>query len=138
MRLTNRILPALAIVLAGATATAAAPAAKQRDDAKPGYDGVWQISLVAESGLCDTSYRYAIAIDNGSVRYIPGPGSSPASVSGQIGNDGRVDLDIRRSIASVDAVGRLNGKTGSGTWRLGLLGCSGRWNAQRQTVTANR
>ena len=61
------------------------------------------------------------------------PGDSPTTVSGRIGSDGAVDLDIRRSIAKVDANGRLNGKAGSGTWQLGMLGCSGRWTAQKRT-----
>jgi hypothetical protein len=102
----------------------AAPAAR--------HDGTWSVSMVTVSGLCDASYNYSIAIENGNVRYLQAPGDSPTTVSGRIGPDGNVDLDIRRSIAKVDAEGRLNGKSGSGTWRLGMLGCEGRWNAQKR------
>jgi hypothetical protein len=97
------------------------------------HDGTWSIRMVTDAGICDRSYDYSIAIENGSVRYLLAPGDSPTSVSGRIGPDGSVDLDIRRSIAKVDANGRLNGKSGAGTWKLGMLGCSGRWTAQKRS-----
>ena len=97
------------------------------------HNGTWSVQMVTDSGLCDRSYSYSIAIENGSVRYLLAPGDSPTTVSGRVGPDGTVDLDIRRSIAKVDANGRLNGKSGSGTWQLGMLGCSGRWTAQKRS-----
>jgi hypothetical protein len=96
-------------------------------------DGTWSVQMVTDSGLCDRTYGYSIAIENGNVRYLLAPGDSPTTVSGRIGPDGAVDLDIRRSIAKVDATGRLNGKSGSGTWTLGMLGCRGRWTAQKRS-----
>lgn len=114
----------LGIILTGGAM--AAPPAK--------HDGTWSVRMVTDSGICDSSYNYSIAIDNGNVRYIPAPGDSPTTVSGQIGPNGAVDLDIRRSIARVDANGRLSGKSGSGTWQLGMLGCSGRWTAQKRSA----
>jgi hypothetical protein len=102
----------------------------------PRHDGTWSVRMVTDSGICDASYNYSIAIENGNVRYIQAPGDSPTTVSGRIGRDGNVDLDIRRSIAKVDANGRLNGKSGSGTWTLGMLGCQGRWNAQKRSNNA--
>jgi len=100
------------------------------------HDGTWSVRMVTDSGICESSYNYSIAIENGNVRYLQNPGDSPTTVSGQIGPDGTVDLDIRRSIAKVDANGRLNSKSGSGTWTLGMLGCSGRWNAQKRSGNA--
>jgi hypothetical protein len=99
------------------------------------HNGTWSVQMVTDSGLCDRSYNYSIAIENGNVRYLLQPGDSPTTVSGRIGADGAVDLDIRRSIAKVDANGRLNGKSGSGTWQLGMLGCSGRWTAHKRSST---
>jgi hypothetical protein len=99
------------------------------------HNGTWSVQMVTDSGLCDRSYSYSIAIENGSVRYLLAPGDSPTTVSGRVGPDGTVDLDIHRSIAKVDANGRLNGKSGSGTWQLGMLGCSGRWTAQKRSAT---
>ncbi len=103
----------------------AAPVAK--------HDGTWSVQMVTDSGVCDRSYNYSIAIENGNVRYLLAPGDSPTTVSGRIGPDGAVDLDIRRSIAKVDANGKLSGKSGSGTWQLGMLGCTGRWTAQKRS-----
>src|SRR5918998_729497 len=99
------------------------------------HNGTWSVQMVTDSCLCDRSYSYSIAIENGNVRYLLAPGDSPPTVSGRVGADGTVDLDIRRSIARVDANGRLNGKSGSGTWQLGMLGCSGRWTAQKRSAT---
>ena len=99
------------------------------------HDGTWSVQMVTDSGLCDRSYSYSIAIENGNVRYLLAPGDSPTTVSGRIGPDGSVDLDIRRSIAKVDASGRLSAKSGSGTWQLTMLGCSGRWTAQKRSGT---
>ncbi len=124
MKLAARTAMALGLGMTLIGSAWAAPAAR--------HDGTWSVSMVTDSGVCDASYNYSIAIENGSVRYLQAPGDSPTTVSGRIGPDGNVDLDIRRSIAKVDAQGRLNGKSGSGTWTLGMLGCSGRWNAQKR------
>lgn len=101
------------------------------------HDGTWSVRMVTDQGLCDASYSYAIAVDDGGVRYIPKAGDGPATVSGRIGADGAVALDIRRSLARVDASGRLAGGSGAGTWRLAMLGCSGRWTAQKRTTTVS-
>ncbi|MEE1610105.1 hypothetical protein [Microvirga sp. CF3016] len=90
-------------------------------------------AVAAPANRHDSTYSYSIAIENGNVRYLLQPGDSPTTVSGRIGSDGAVDLDIRRSIAKVDANGRLTGKAGAGTWQLGMLGCSGRWTAQKRS-----
>ena len=125
MSFTKRSALALGVGLALTGAALAAPAER--------HDGTWSVQMVTDSGLCDRSYSYSIAIENGSVRYLLAPGDSPTTVSGRVGPDGSVDLDIRRSIAKVDAYGRLDAKAGSGTWQLGMLGCSGRWTAQKRS-----
>ena len=103
--------------------------------AKPGrFNGIWSVRMVTEAGLCDKTYGYTLAIEDGSVRYIPEPGDAPTTVTGQVGSDGSVDLDFRRSIAKADASGRLNANRGSGFWKLNMLGCSGRWVAERRSV----
>jgi hypothetical protein len=127
MTFVKRSAMALGLGLTLIGAAVAAPAA--------GHDGTWSVQMVTDSGVCDRSYNYSIAIENGNVRYLLAPGDSPTTVSGRIGSDGSVDLDIRRSIAKVDASGRLNGKSGSGTWQLSMLGCSGRWTAQKRSRT---
>ena len=101
--------------------------------AQTGRDGLWHVQLVTESGSCDATYTAAVAIENGSVRPLQ---SNGATVSGQVGPNGDVNLDIRKSLAQAAASGRLNEKSGSGTWRLAMLGCQGRWTASKRTQTA--
>ena len=95
--------------------------------AAPSRDGLWSVQFVTESGSCAASYNSSVAIENGSVR----PLEAGMSVSGQVAPNGQVSLLIRRSIAQADATGRLSAKSGSGTWRLALLGCQGRWTAAK-------
>jgi hypothetical protein len=114
------------LVIAGVAA--AAPAVAAESD----FDGRWAVQMVTESGICDRSYNYAIAIEDGRVRYLPEPGDRPPSVSGKVGSNGAVNLGIQKGIAHVNASGRLQATNGGGTWRLALLGCSGRWTAQRR------
>ncbi len=92
--------------------------------------------MVTEAGSCDASYSYSVAVTNGQVRHLAASGDAPTVINGQIGTDGGVNLDIRRSIAQASANGRLSEKSGSGTWRLALLGCQGRWTAMKRTQTA--
>jgi hypothetical protein len=100
--------------------------------AGPSRDGLWSVQFVTESGSCDPSYSSSVSIENGTVR----PLQAGMTVSGQIASNGQVSLDIRRSIARADATGRLSDKSGSGTWRLAMLGCEGRWTASKRTQTA--
>jgi hypothetical protein len=109
-------------ILLGAGAASAAPG---------DFGGRWAVRMVTDSGVCDASYNYVIAVEDGRVRYIPQDSDAPPSVSGSVGPDGAVSLDIRKSIARVSATGQLKGAAGSGSWRLPGL-CSGRWTASRR------
>ncbi|MGO4572860.1 hypothetical protein [Microvirga sp. 2TAF3] len=128
MNFTTRLIVALGLAAAPTGAVMAAPGA-------PSHDGTWSVQMVTNSGMCDRSYNYSIAVENGNVRYILAPGDSPTIVNGKIQPNGSLNLDIRRSVAKVDASGELNVKSGSGTWKLGMLGCSGRWTAQKRSST---
>ena len=124
---------AQAIVFAGIVLGASAASAAPGD-----FGGRWAVRMVTDSGFCDASYNYLIAIEDGRVRYIPQDSDPAPSVSGQVSPDGAVNLDIRKSIARVSATGRLKGSAGSGSWRLPGL-CTGRWTAlKRGPVQASR
>ena len=101
----------------------------------PNFNGTWNVQLVTESGaLCESSYSYALAIQDGQVRLASA--GAGASITGQIGKDGAVGLTVQQGPASGSASGRLLSTSGSGTWKASSL-CSGRWTAQRRsTVTA--
>ena len=102
------------------------------------YNGTWSVQLVSESGSCDRSANYTIAVEDGRVRYLPSGNEARVSVSGQVGPGGNVSIGVRQGLGSADAYGRLGAGSGSGTWKVSMLGCSGRWTAQRRTTTAKR
>ena len=96
------------------------------------FDGVWSVSLVADGGLCGSGTSSTLMVQNGSVR----AGGAGVSVSGQVGPSGSVSLALQKSGVQGSASGRLLGTSGSGSWSVSSLGCSGRWTAQRRTLTA--
>ena len=106
----------LASLLAGAAAT---PVLAQSP-----YDGLWQVTIVTNSGSCEPTASSTVTVADGK---ITGPGSS---VSGSIGREGLVKVSINGAYAN----GQLNGNSGSGKWNGASAGipCSGRWQASRQ------
>jgi hypothetical protein len=112
---------ALALSLA-ALAGVASPATSA-----PSYDGVWSVVIVTEKGTCDRAYRYPIRISHGSV---VNEGSSPATITGKVGNNGAVSVTVTAGSKSAIGSGRLSGKIGAGSWKGG--DCSGTWEAERR------
>lgn len=102
----------------------------QADAGESGYDGTWAVDLVTESGMCEARYAYTLSVQGGQVRPVSRASSNGASISGRVGADGSVGLSVTTSAASGTAVGRLQARSGSGTWRVSSL-CSGRWTARR-------
>jgi hypothetical protein len=115
----------LAFAMSTCVTFTAAPLAASAKSAS--FDGTWNVRLVTEAGTCDSSYSQTVAIENGRVRPVAGA----TSISGGVGTDGSVALTIAKSIATADARGRLTSKSGSGSWNLAMLGCTGRWTASR-------
>ncbi|MEH3146854.1 MAG: hypothetical protein PGN34_16240 [Methylobacterium frigidaeris] len=97
----------------------------------PGFDGTWNVRLVTESGFCDGNYTYALTIRDGDVRLASNDGG--ATITGRIGHDGSVGLNVRNGSAQGAASGRLQANSGSGTWNVSSL-CTGRWVAQRRSA----
>ncbi|GJE26670.1 hypothetical protein [Methylobacterium organophilum] len=114
---------------AGLAAAAAVPATAGEGT----YDGTWSVELVTESGLCDTRYSYSLTVQDGQVRPVSRAASSGATVTGRVGADGSVGLNVATAAASGSASGRLQARSGAGTWRVSAL-CSGHWTARRSTV----
>ena len=96
------------------------------------FDGTWSVSLVGTGGLCGSGTSSTLTVQNGSVR----AGGSGVSVSGQVAPSGSVSLALQKSGVQGTASGKLSGSSGSGSWSVSSLGCSGRWPAQRRTITA--
>ena len=76
----------------------------------PSFDGIWSVVIVTESGTCDRAYRYPIRISNGAVL---NEGSSPATISGKVANNGMVTVIV--SAGSKSAVFRAGASTGLAT-----------------------
>ncbi len=96
------------------------------------FDGTWSVQMVASAGMCGSGASQTLTVQDGRVR----AGGSGVSVSGQVGAGGAVSLALQKGPAQGTASGKLSGASGSGTWTVSTLGCSGSWTAQRQTVTA--
>lgn len=102
-----------------------APAAVRAAD----FDGTWSVELVTESGFCDARYSHTLSVQDGRVRPVS-TAAGGATVTGRVGTDGSVGLNVATAAASGTASGRLQTQGGAGTWRVGGL-CSGRWSARR-------
>ncbi len=96
------------------------------------FDGTWSVQMVASAGMCGSGVSQTLTVQDSRVR----AGSSGVSVSGQVGASGSVSLALQKGPAQGTASGKLSGASGSGTWTVSTLGCSGSWTAQRRTVTA--
>jgi hypothetical protein len=93
----------------------------------PSYDGLWSVVIITNSGSCDRAYRYPIRISNGAVL---NEGSSPATISGKVGNNGTVTVTVSAGSKSAVGSGRLSGHVGAGSWRGG--DCAGVWEAEKR------
>ncbi len=98
------------------------------------FDGTWSVQMVASAGMCGSGVSQTLTVQDSRVRAE----SSGVSVSGQVGASGSVSLALQKGPAQGTASGKLTGASGSGTWTVSTLGCSGSWTAQRQTITARR
>jgi hypothetical protein len=96
------------------------------------FDGAWSVQLVASAGMCGNSDGQTLTVQEGRVRAR----GSGMNVSGQVSSSGTVVLALQKGPAQGAASGKLSGASGSGTWTVSTLGCSGSWTAQRQPVTA--
>jgi hypothetical protein len=117
----RRVIPVLCL-----SSNLILPASARADAAA--YDGTWQVSLASNGGLmCSLIPGMTITSRNGSVS----GGGSGLSVSGQVGPSGSISLALQRGGIQGSASGRMSGSSGSGTWAVASVGCSGRWTARR-------
>jgi hypothetical protein len=95
--------------------------------AKGNYDGNWSVLIVTDKGPCDRAYRYPVRIANGAVGY---GGQASFTVSGRVQANGAIQVTVSRGNQSARGTGRLNGASGSGSWRGGE--CAGTWTAEKR------
>ena len=115
------------LLVAAALAGAAAFVAMSGAEAGPGYDGLWSVVIVTKSGQCDAAYRYPVRISNGS---LGNAGTAPINISGKVGKNGAVVVNVSAGDKSAVGKGHLAGTTGAGSWNGGA--CSGIWEAERR------
>ena len=85
------------------------------------FDGAWMVVSVGTT--CSGGSRSAVVVTSGR---IVGQG-----VSGQVSASGSVSAASSVNGIAITNVGRLSGRSGSGTFRQSD-GCSGRWTAMKQ------
>lgn len=115
--LATFMLPGI-LVLSGNTALAQQP-----------FDGRWSIQATPEKGACKRAHRYAVIVQNGTIRSAASRGSY---MSGGLDPGGRVQGSVVRNKTKVDITGSLSGRSGSGSWVIaGRVNCSGQWIAEK-------
>ena len=96
--------------------------------ARTGFDGIWSVTIITDSGACDRAYRAPVRIVNGQVA---SEGDQSFSVFGHVQPSGRVVVGVSRGGQRADGSGRLSGRRGQGVWNS-PAGCAGRWEADRR------
>jgi hypothetical protein len=126
----SALLSVRAYVLA-AVAAASFSIAPTSARAQAGFDGLWTILIVTESGECDRAYRYAVQIDHGRLVY---DGTAGIELTGTVDQSGRVMATVQRGEQGATGTGRLSGGRGRGIWRgkSSTSQCSGYWEAERR------
>ena len=124
-----RLVPFQALGLAAlGVSLLASPGAHAQGAAQ--YNGSWSVNVVTAQGDCDRAYRYAVAIENGRVRYA---GTAGFTINGSVAGNGAVQGSISAAGTTVNINGRLSGASGGGAWRAtGGRACSGNWSAEKR------
>jgi hypothetical protein len=89
------------------------------------FDGEWNVQIASSNAACTSGASVSIGINDGRVA------SSNAAVTatGRVADAGAINVTLTSGLKRAVGFGRLNGSSGSGTWRAAL--CSGTWTAQK-------
>ncbi len=96
-------------------------------EAAPSYDGLWSVVIVTQQGICEPSYRAPIRIHKG---HMVNAGSSQFTITGRVGKNGAVVVQVTQGPNSATGTGRLNSTRGGGSWSGGP--CAGTWQAEKR------
>ena len=113
-------------LLALSTAVAV-PMLRPAEAAPPSYDGLWSVVIVTQQGICEPSYRAPIRIRKG---HLINAGSSQFTITGHVGKNGAVVVQVTQGPNSATGTGRLNSTRGGGSWSGGP--CAGTWQAEKR------
>src|SRR5262245_65688909 len=101
-------------LIAGLLAAVVVLAAGSAARARTGFDGIWSVTIITDSGACDRAYRYPLRIANGRVHQAS-EGES-FNIFGHVKPSGRVVVAVSRDGQRADGSGRLWGRRGTGVW----------------------
>ena len=89
------------------------------------FDGAWNVQIASSNAACSSGTSVSIGINNGQVA----SNTPVVTASGRVAEAGAIQVTLASGMKRAVGSGRLNGTSGSGTWRAAL--CSGTWTAQR-------
>jgi hypothetical protein len=96
--------------------------------ARPSYDGSWDLSFVTQRGACDPTYNFSVNISNGIITH-----PNLVRFRGYVAPSGAVRASVTVQDKYASGSGRLSSNSGRGTWNgySGSARCSGYWTAVR-------
>src|ERR1700726_1457827 len=115
-------------LIAGLLATVVVLASGNAALARTGFDGIWSVTIITDSGACDRAYRAPIRIADGQVA---SEGDQSFNVFGRVQPSGRVVVAVSRGGQRADGSGRLSGRRGQGLGNA-PAGCAGGGEADRR------
>jgi hypothetical protein len=97
-------------------------------EARPLYDGSWNLLFVTQRGACDSTYNFSVNINNGIVTH-----PNLVRFRGYVARSGAVRASVTVQDKYASGTGKLSQNVGRGTWHgySGNARCSGYWTAQR-------
>jgi len=115
-------------LLTFATAASCLVAFISSAQARPSYDGSWDLSFVTQRGACDPTYNFSVNISNGVVTH-----PNLVRFRGYVARSGAVRASVTVQDKYASGSGRLSSNSGRGTWSgySGSARCSGYWTAVR-------
>ena len=96
--------------------------------ARPAYDGSWDLLFVTQRGACDPTYDFSVNINNGVVTH-----PNLVRFRSYVARSGAVRASVTVQDKYASGTGRLSSNSGRGTWSgySGGARCSGYWTAVR-------
>ena len=115
-------------LLTFATAASCLVAFISSAQARPSYDGSWDLSFVTQRGACDPTYNFSVNISNGVITH-----PNLVRFRGYVARSGAVRASVTVQDKYASGSGRLSSNSGRGTWSgySGSARCSGYWTAVR-------
>ena len=113
----------ISATIAGCLATTASSA-----QARPSFDGAWELLFVTRQGACDSTYNFSVNINDGIITH-----PNLVRFRGYVARSGAVHASVTVQDKYASGSGKLTSRSGHGTWQgyAGSARCSGYWTAQR-------